>query len=455
MMEVEQGLLAAIDRLAADGTEAEIRCLAAILSCSGKVERRVQGWQHPFQEYAERGGASVRQALDGLARRGIVVDGRRAITLDSYIMTRDKDFVCTVCAHRLFTKARRLFTELLTSISFADLKDLGIHPSTVAENRAYRNLGHRYWALRDMGLYVCSHRTNPRIFPTLRYMDEIPKVTGMALTLEQGRALTAKNLLMEVGVTYHLAVAGGYLAEGPDPGSCQLTERGRELATAYVVEAIRRRFGWVSQCRDEAMHFLVDELARPLPTIWMDARAPQMRKLWPYEAQAPQRILFKDWQLRAWIRQLVRRLKRMGLAERIESQNGSSHYYFAPGVAGLAKDALGLPEERFSLAPEFQERIAAFATLFPLRRDAEGRWLIQAEVPAEHKLLRETLREVKSRELASRRRDGSLMVEDPDQYRWALEEILLGPVMEFLATVPEPEAGLVGVAEAPAAEEPS
>jgi hypothetical protein len=447
MVEVEQALLSAIDRLAADGEEGEIRCLAALLTCRGKVEKRATGWQHPFQDYAERGGAAALRSLDGLIRRGIVVRTRSAVVLNSYIMGHNKDFVTIRCANRLFTRARRHFDGVLGEIRFADLQDICRLRSAAAINRALRNMGAGFRDVKSLGLVVSSARAAMRIFPTLRYMNEVPRVTGLALTLDQGGALTVQNLLNDVGVTYHLAVAAGCLKE--TDGSVQLTERGRELAAEYVAGTIRRRFGWISQCRPEAMHFLLDEFASPLPAIWVDGTPSKVAKAWPLQAEAPLRVLLKDRQLRIWMRRLVRRLTTLGLAQCIELKDGACWYYFAPHVATLAKDSFDLPEEPFALAPEFGLRLAAFSQLFGLRRETEGRWVVQPDRTIDEQLVRETLRSLREQELAAPRRDGSgsYLVRDVESYRWGLEEALLGPVMEFLGTLPEPAETLVGVTQ--------
>lgn len=371
-MEIERELLAAIDQLAADGDTATIRCLAALLACDAKVEVRVNGWQHPFREYTEQEGTNHRQAVEQLIKRGIAVRTKKALMLNSAVMSYNKNFVASRCANRLFARAWAHFAPVLRATHFDDLRDLCRRQSNAAVNRAHRHMGARYWDLKRLGLLVTSSRTNPRVFPTLGYVPEVPRVAGIALTLEQGRALTAQNLLNDVGVIYQVALATGCLE--PKDGSVALTDRGRELAAAYVADTIGRRLRWVSWSRTEAMHFLADELLVPLPADWVDGTPTQVGRM-KAEEDAPLRELLRDKVLRGWMRRLVRRLSAMGVAQKIACRDGVSRYFFAPGLAGLVKEALGLPAEQFAVPKRMArwgwEAIAGFLTTPPEPEEEE------------------------------------------------------------------------------------
>lgn len=364
-MELEPRLLEAIDQLVAEGDTAAIACLAAFLACDGKVGILSSGLQYPFRDFLERD--AVRgKAVEDLVRRGILVRSRRGLILNTEMMSRNKAKATSRCARRLFARAWRHFAPVLDAVHFDDLRDLCRRQSVAALNRAHRHMGARYWELHRLGLLVTSNRTTPRLFPTLSFVSDVPEAAAIALTLDQGRALTAANMANNVGVVYQVALAVGCLA---DDGSVTLTDRGRTLATAYVADAIRRRLRWIGGCRDEAMHFLVDELLAPLPAVWIDGTPTQVSRIQQVEEEAPLRVLFHDRQLRAWMRRLVRRLTAIGVARKIACRDGVDRYYFAPGVAEVAKATLGLPDERFvvpkKLARRSWDAIAEFLTTLP------------------------------------------------------------------------------------------
>gem|GEM_PF-2706152 len=441
-MEVEKELLGAIDQLAKDGDAAAIRCLAALLACDGNVERRTSGWQHPFQDFAEREGEGLRQSVERLIQRGIVTRSKTAIAINSHVMSRSRAFVTLRCANRLFSGAWAHFAPVLGAIRCDDLRDLTRRQSTTAASRAHRNMGTRYWELKRMGLLVYGNRSNPRLFPTLSYVDELPRVAAVALTLEQGHALTTKNLVNEVGIHYYVAVATGCLAQAGTGNSLTLTDRGRELATTYVADAIRRRLRWIGNCRTETMHFLADQPGAPLPAVWVDGKPSEVRRAWTVVgAEDPLRILFMDRQLRAWLRCLVRRLQAMGLSQSIACRDGIDRYYFAPGVVALAKDELGLPQERFALPPDLSAPFSAYESLLAMDRDDTGRWYLRAGVPGK-------MRELKSLGLlAGPRDDGTYSVKDLDRHRSAMVEVALGPVCELLTSLPEPDEATPRISE--------
>jgi len=446
-LEVEKELLHAIDELAQGGTTGEIRCLAALLACRGKVERRKLGWQHPFGDYLEREGDAGQQQVQGLAKRQIVTMTRNALVLNSSIMRYSKDQVCFRCADRLFARAHARFAQVLGEIPFDVLRDLSRSGSTAAENRAYRGLGNRYWELRRAGLLVSSGRTKPHLFPALRWVAEVPWMAAVALTLEQGRALTYDNCKNEGGLVFHMAIAAGCLdCEGPE--KVALTPLGRELAHTHAATSIERRLRWIGGCRDEAMHALIDELSAPLPAVWVDGTPTFVDRTWQVDRDSPLRLLLKDRQLRMWLRRLVRRLQKMGLAQLIADRHGQSRYYFASGVSQLAKAALGLPEARFELPKEMQVQCLAAGHLLAIGRDSDGVWRLRPEAgsppPAEVVgCMDGALRRLRGKHLvAGPADDGTYRIPNPDSYRWTVAELLLDPAAEYLTEVPV-EAGEV------------
>lgn len=446
-MEVEERLLSAIDQLAKDGDVGEIRCLAALIACRGKVEMLNLGFQNPFRTFAEQEGDALQQHLRGLVRRGIVIEYRDGtITLNSYIVTRNKDFLSTRCANRLFARARPVFAKALANLPFKEIKDLGRLQTNAAANRAYRAMGGRYRELKRFGLLVTSNRTDPRVFHSLRRVEDVPWATAVALTLEQANALTRNNLVGDCGIAYHLAVAMGYLEEDSDGKNVALTERGRQMAVAYTADSIRRRVRWIGDSRPETMHLLLDELLSPMPAVWITGTLSQVNKTWRIQPEAPLRILFKERQMRLWIRKLVRRLDKLGIAQLVSCSDGVDRYFFAPNVSQLAKDALDLPAERFALPPEQSDRFAAFSRLLNIARDDAGQWRLrasQADVASAGAVddhVKTTLRHMKKERLIKGPSDdGSYIVADADGYRWTLVGLLMDPITEFMTTDPEEE----------------
>jgi hypothetical protein len=444
-MEVEERLLTAIDQLAKDGSAGEIRCLAALLACRGKVEQRSLGWQHPFRDYAEQEGAACRQQLNGLIKRGILVESRSAVSLNSQIMTYNKSYVTGRCANRLFTRAFSTFAPVLRQMPFDDLRELSRLQSVPAENRFIRKHGALYRQLRQAGLLVSSSRTRPYVFPSLCWVDHVPEALVVALTLEQGGALTWENCLHNSGIIAHMAVATGFLEHEAQQDDVRLSPKGRELGAAYLEKAIRRRLNWIPQCREETMQLLLDELAAPLPAVWIDGAPSRVDKTWFLQPDAPYRIFLKDRQLRIWLRRLVRHLVRMGAARLIDRGGQGGWYYFAPGAAQMAKAALELPAERFTLPPEFEAQCRACNLLLRISRESDSLWRIRldttaamGEAIAEQVSL--TLRKLKAQRMISGPADdGTYRILDPDVYRWTLVEWLLDPITEFLGSLPEAE----------------
>jgi hypothetical protein len=455
-VEVEEQLLAAIDQLAKDGPTGEIRFLAALLACRGKVERRQRGWQHPFEDFAEREGAAFHQELRGLVARGIVYRTKQeAIVLNSYIITRDKDFVCERCANRLFIRARHRFATVLGGFRYDDLFDVACRRTHTAVNRAYRKTGARLEDLEKAGLLVWSNRAKPHVFPAMRWVSELPWAAALALTLEQGNALTWKNCLNNSQMAFHMAQATGLIDHDSEKQSTELTAKGRELAGEYIEHAMRKRLRWIGNMREEAMHLMLDELSEPLPSVWINGRGKQLENTWHVDPKTPLRILLlKDWMLRKWYKQMVRRFEKLGLAKLIACRDGVDRYFFAPGAAAIAKDAFSLPAEPFALPREQQPLLDAYYHLTAHLAEEKGRiWRVRpdfagselAEGAAE--LAEGVLRRLKfGRLVIGPEEDGSYRVSDPDKFRWELVEAFLDPVATFLTTIPEEEEEPVSVA---------
>lgn len=449
-MEVEERLLTAIDKLVADGPAGEIRCLAALLACRGKVERRRLGWQNPFCDYAEQEGAACREQLNGLIRRGILFETRSAVVLNSHVMTYNKAYATGRCANRLFAQAYSRFAPVLRKIPFDDLRDLSRLQSVPAESRFIRRHGALYRELKQAGLLVSSSRSKPHVFPSLVWVDDVPEALGVALTLEKGNALTWQNCNNNSGMAFRMALATGLMEYDSEQGDLRFTPQGRELGAAFLEKAIRRRLNWLSGCREETMHFLLDELAVPLPALWIDGTPSRIDRSWLLQGDAPYRLLLKDRQLRAWLRRLVRQLVRMGAARLINCGERGQWYYFAPGVASVAKSELELPEVRFELPVEFQAQCLACNLLLGIAREPDGVWRLRpaagsamAEAVAESVSL--TLRKLKGQRIISGpAEDGSYRIPDPDAYRWTLVEWLLDPITEFLTSLPAEEQDLSG-----------
>lgn len=441
-MEVETDLLEAIDQLASDGSEGEIRCLAALLASRGKAERRTKGWQHPFGDFVEREGAAAQEQIQGLIRRRIVVVTRKALELNSVLISRDKDFVTTRCANRLFTRAHAKFAGVLREIPFEVLHDLTRNASTTAENRAHRSLGRRYWELKRAGLLASSNRTKPYLFPSLHWVQQVPWAAAVALTLEQGDALTYGNLTNDCGMAAQMAIATGSIER--HQGTVQLTAQGRELAHTYITKSAAR-FRWIAGCRDEAMRFLLDQVEAPLPAFWVDGTPTAVDKAWLVEPDLPLRLLLKDRRLRSWLRRIVRRLAKLGLAQLISRRDGTSWYYFAPGLAGLAKAAVELPPgEPLALPPDLQAQCVAANQLLSIAREPDGFWRLRLPASDTTGVAERTLARLKVGRLAAGpAEDGAYRIPDPADYRWAVKERLLDPAAEFLTTPPEEEEAAV------------
>lgn len=448
-MEVEENLLTAIDQLAKDGPIGEIRFLAALLACRGKVERRQRGWQHPFEDFAEREGDAFLQDLRGLKARGIVYQTKdHDICLNSYIISRDKDFVCQRCANRLFIRAHHRFAQVLIGVQFDDLFDVFCRRSHAAVNRAARNMGARFWELKKAGLLVSSNRAQPHVFHAMRWVDELPWAAGVALTLEQGNALTWKNCVNQSQMAFHMALASGFIAYDSEKQETQLTAKGRTLANEYIEHAMRKRLRWFGDIREETMHLMLDELSTPLPSVWVDGRGKQLDNTWDVGPRTPLRILLlKDRQLRIWFRRLVRRFEKLGLAQLISCRDGVKRYYFAPGAAAVAKDSFGLPADGVELPRDLRAQFSAYHTLTAhLAKENGGIWrvrpdLTNPELPKGAADLAESfLRKHKwGRLVIGPEDDGAYRVSDPDTFRWELVEAFLEPVAEFLTTNPAEE----------------
>lgn len=448
-MEVEANLLTAIDQLAKDGPVGEIRFLAALLACRGKVERRQRGWQHPFEDFAEREGDAFLQELRGLKARGIVYQTRgQDICLNSYIISHNKDFVCQRCANRLFIRAYHRFAQVLKDLEFDDLFDVFCRRSHAAVNRASRNMGARFWGLKKAGLLVSSHRAQPHVFHAMRWVEELPWAAGVALTLEQGNALTWKNCVNQNHIAFHMAVASGMLAHDSEKQETELTAKGRTLASEYIEYAMRRRLRWFGDIREETMHLMLDELTAPLPSVWIVGRGKQLENTWDAGPQTPLRILLlKDRQLRIWFRRLVRRFAKLGLAQLILCRDGVERYYFAPGAAAVAKDSFALPEGGLTLPRELRAPLSAYLHLVThLAREADGVWRVRPDFASPDLakgaagLAEGFLRRNKfGRLVTGPDEDGVYRVSDPDTFRAQLYEEFLEPVAEFLTTNPEEE----------------
>jgi len=434
MMEVEERLLSAIEKLARDGSPGEIRLLAAFLACRGKVEMLRTGWQQPFRDFVERTGASFETDLQGLVTRGIIVRGRGALWLNSDIIRHNKVFVTTRCANRLFALAHGKFALVLKEIAYEDLRPLARNPSVTAENRAIRNMGKSYARLKNVGLLVSSSRTKPHLFPSLHWVEDVPWAVAVAITLRQGNALTWNNCMNSGGMAFHMAVATGCL-ETDAEGGVRLTARGESVGQAYIEKVLQKRLRWPGGYPDEAVHLVLDELSAPLPAFWIDASSSRVYKTWLLDPGAPLRLLFRDRHLRALLRRMVRRLQKLGLADLITCRDGTDRYYFAPGVAQLAKQAFDLPVERFTLPQEFQAQFAAgFELLAKLSREHDGLWRLRPD-PAK---VESALPKLKwQRRVVGPDSDGSYRVSDPDTYRETVVELLMDPVAEFLTTLPE------------------
>ncbi|MFZ5816480.1 MAG: hypothetical protein ACOY93_14475 [Bacillota bacterium] len=451
-MEVEERLLTAIDQLAKEGTAEEIRLLAALLACRGKVEMLRTGWQSPFRGYAELAQNGFDEALRGLIGRGIVVQHRRPyrIALNSYIISRNKDFVSFRCANRLFTRAHHRFAKILREIPYAVLRDMCRLQSVTAVNRAYRNLtAQQYRGLKVAGLLVWNGRANPCFFPSLNWVEDVPWATAVALTLREGNALTWANMVSECGMAFHMALATGHIVYDGETKEVALTAPGEELALAYRDTAIRRRLRWVSNCRTEAMHALIDELEAPLPAVWVKGRASQVDRAWIVQREAPLRILLKDPTLRQWFRRLVRSLMKMGLAQLIHCHDQGDWFFFAPGIPRVAKEVLDLPEERFSLPEELQAQVMAGCHLLGITRKQDGTWWIRPDLqdpalpPGAAERISATLGRLKfQRRVKGPDEAGAYRIYDGDTYRWAVVEELLDPAAEFLTFRPEEEGAV-------------
>ncbi len=448
-MEPEERLLTAIDRLADDGTTEEICLLAALLACRGKVEMLRTGWQHPFREYAELAGDGFDRALRGLITRGIVVQHRSyyTITLNSDIMRWNRGLISSRCASRLFRRAHTRFAHVLREIPYDVLRDLCRLQSATAVNRARRKMGDRlYWALKRAGLLVWNGRANPCFFPTLYWVVEVPRAAAVAWTLEQGNALTWTNMVNDCGMAFHMALATGHLVYDGAAKEVTLPARGQELAVAYRDTAVRRRLRWVSDCRTETMHALIDELAVPMPAVWVKGRVTQVGRAWILQREAPLRILFKDPTLRQYLRKLVRSLVKMGLAQLIVHRDKSEWYYFAPGIPPVAKEQLELPAGRVSLPEDLQAKAMAGYHLLRITQERDGTWRLRPELqspdlpPGAAEQMKASLGRFKfQHRVSGPAEDGSYRVSDPDACRWAVLELLLNPVAEFLTSQPEEE----------------
>jgi hypothetical protein len=448
-VEVEAELLTAIDQLAAEGPVGEIRFLAALLACRGKVERRERGWQHPFEEFAEREGDALVQALRGLKARGIVYQTRgHDICLNSYIISRNKDFVCQRCANRLFIRAHHRFAQVLKDVRFDDLFDVFCRHSHAALNRASRNLGARFRELKKAGLVVSSHRAQPRVFHAMRWVEELPWAAGVALTLQQGNALTWKNCVNQHQMAFHMALATGIITHDSEKQETQLTAKGRTLADGYIEHAMRKRLRWFGDMREETMHLMLDELVAPLPSVWIDGRGKQLENTWDVDPKRPMRILLlKDRRLRMWFRRLVRRFEKLGLAQLITYYDGVDRYYFAPGAAAVAKDSFGLPPEGVVVPQDMQAQFSAYHHLAArLKKESAGIWRVHPDFTSPDltggaaSLAEGFLRKHKwGRLVMGPEEDGAYRVSDSDTFRQELFEAFLNPIAEFLTTSPEEE----------------
>ncbi|MFZ5825844.1 MAG: hypothetical protein ACOY94_16220 [Bacillota bacterium] len=447
MMQPEDRLLAAIDRLATDGSTQEICLLAALLACRGGVEMRTTGWQNPFREYADLAREGFAQALRGLIDRGIVVQYRDGtIGLNSDIMRWNRGLISSRCANRLFVGAHARFAHVLREIPYEVLRRLCRLQSAAAINRAHREMGDRpYWALKRAGLLVWNGRAAPRLFPSLHWVTEVPRITAEALTLDQGNALTWANMVNS-GITFHMALATGHIVYDSETKDLTLPAHGQELALGYRDTAIRRRLRWLSDIRTETMHALIDELAVPLPAVWVKGRASQVNRAWILQPDAPLRVLFKDPTLRQYLRRLVRTLAKMGLAQLIVRRDKSEWYHFAPGIPPVAKQRLELPAERFSLPEELQAKAMAGYHLLRIAQDQGGTWRLRPALdnpdmpPGAAERMTAALGRLKfQHRVAGPADDGSYRIADPEAYRWAVLELLINPVAEFLTAQPEEE----------------
>lgn len=446
-MDVEANLLTAIDQLAKDGPIGEIRFLAALLACRGKVERRKRGWQHPFQDFAEREGTAFLSALRGLKVRGIVYQTKREdIVLNSNIVSWDKDFVCQRCADRLFIRARHHFDQVLKEVNFDDLFDVFCRRSNAAVNRASRRMGVRFGSLKKAGLLVSSGRTQPHVFHAMHWVKELPWAAGVALTLEQGNALTWKNCVNQSQMAFHMALATGIISHDKEKQETHLTEKGRTLASEYIELAMRKRLRWFGDIRKETMHLMLDELSAPLPAVYIDGRGKQLETAWHVDPKTPLRILLlKDPWLRSWFRRLVRRFEKLGLAKLIVSGAGVKRYYFAPGAAAVAKASFGLPAEGITLPRVLQAPLCAYTMLIArLSKEDGGTWRVRPyfagpDLPKRAADLAERfLRKHKwGRLVIGPDEGGAYRITDPDAFRAELYEAFLGPVATFLIRTPE------------------
>lgn len=448
-MEVEENLLTAIDQLAKDGPTGEIRFLAALLACRGKAERRQRGWQHPFQDFVEREGTEFHAELRGLKARGIVYQTKREdIVLNSYIIGHDKDFVCQRCANRLFVRAHHRFAQVLREIRFDDLFDVFCRRSHAAINRASRRMGARFGSLKKAGLLVSSRRAQPHVFHAMRWVEELPWAAGVALTLEQGKALTWKNCVNQSQMAFHMALASGIISHDGEKQETHLTDKGRSLANWYIEHAMRKRLRWFGDIREETMHLMLDELSAPLSSLWIDGRGKQLENIWRIDPTTPLRmVLLKDRTLRMWFRRLVRRFEKLGLARLIACRDGHKQYFFAPGAAAVAKDSFGLPAGPVTFPADLSALYSAYHHLTTgLNQEGDGKWRLPPDSVSPQltgdaaNLAEDFLRKHKwGRLVIGPDEDGGYRVSNPDMFSQELYEAFLEPIAQFLTTSPREE----------------